>query len=205
MTLQEIEKLLIQLQIQVSENAAAIITLSNTISEYATDDDLNAIAEKINVLQNNNTVLQNSMTTLQNSLNKINFLQKLTDVEINNLTEGDVLQYSNRGKWQNVQAVFTGSGSGTGGATSLAGLSDVIINNLSDGQSLVYNASAGKWINNTVSGGGSSTGGLTKEQADQLYLSKYGGTIEGNLIVKGLTTVEDNLLVKGGITMYYEN
>lgn len=205
MTLQEIEKLLLQLQIQVSENTAAITTLSSTISNYATDDDLKAIAEKINILQNNNTVLQNSMATLQNNLNKINFLQKLTDVEINNLTEGDVLQYSNRGKWQNVHATLTGSGGGTGGATSLAGLSDVIISNLSDGQALVYNASSGKWINNVVSGGSSSTGGLTKEQADQLYLSKYGGTIEGTLVVKGLTTIENDLLVKGGITMYYEN
>lgn len=205
MTLQEIEKLLLQLQTQVSENAAAITTLSITVSNYATDDDLKAIAEKINILQNNNTVLQNSMATLQNTVDKINFLQKLTDVEITNLTEGDVLQYSNRGKWQNVKATLTGSGSGTGGATSLAGLSDVIISNLSDGQSLVYNAAAGKWINNTVSSGGSGTGGLTKEQADQLYLSKYGGTIEGALVVKGLTTIEDNLLVKGGITMYYEN
>lgn len=45
---------------------------------------------------------------------------------------------------------------GSGGSSTLSGLTDVDISNPSDGQTLVYNASAGKWENG--SGGGSFSG-----------------------------------------------
>ena len=64
MSLVEIETLLQQLQSEVKANTAAITTLTNTISNYATTDDLTAISKQINTLQNNNILLQNTVATL---------------------------------------------------------------------------------------------------------------------------------------------
>lgn len=50
MTLIEIETLLKDLQTQVAKNTAAIVTLNNTVSNYATTDDLAAISREINTL-----------------------------------------------------------------------------------------------------------------------------------------------------------
>lgn len=206
MTLEEMEVALVQLQEQVNSNTTAINALANTISEYS-DDDLATLAEEINILQKNHITLANSVSILSTSVKKIDHLGSLLDVSITNLTEGDVLQYSNLGKWCNIKANLTGSSNGTtGSVTSLNDLSDVSLSTLSDGHALVYNAATGKWINQIISTNGSGTGGnyLTKSQADLLYLSLNGGTVNGELIVKGLTTVDNDLLVSGGITMYNE-
>lgn len=204
MTLLEIEQLLSQLQQQIISNTAAIVTLNNTISNYATTDDLNAIAANLNVLQQNNILIQNDLNTLKDAVDNSDHLDKLIDVEIKNLTEGDVLCYGSTGKWHNIQANLTGSSGSTGNVTRLDDLSDVRLSTLSDGQSLVYNSAIGMWINTTVSSSGSGGNYLTKDYADSLYLSKYGGTVNGDLTITGFTTINDNLLVKGGITMYNE-
>lgn len=204
MTLLEIEQLLSQLQQQIISNTAAIVTLNNTISNYATTDDLNAIAANLNVLQQNNILIQNDLNTLKDAVDNSDHLDKLIDVEIKNLTEGDVLCYGSTGKWHNIQANLTGSSGSTGNVTRLDDLSDVRLSTLSDGQSLVYNSAIGMWINATVSSSGSGGNYLTKDYADSLYLSKYGGTVNGDLTITGFTTINDNLLVKGGITMYNE-
>lgn len=204
MTLLEIEQLLSQLQQQIISNTAAIVTLNNTISNYATTDDLNAIAANLNVLQQNNILIQNDLNTLKDAVDNSDHLDKLIDVEIKNLTEGDVLCYGSTGKWHNIQANLTGSSGSTGNITRLNDLSDVQLSTLSDGQSLVYNSAIGMWINATVSSSGSGGNYLTKDYADSLYLSKYGGTVNGDLTITGFTTINDNLLVKGGITMYNE-
>ncbi len=209
MTLLEIEQLLSQLRQQIISNTAAIVTLNNTISNYATTDDLNAIAVNLNILQQNNTQIQTDLNTLKNIVDNSDHLNKLIDVSINNLTEGDVLCYGSTGKWHNIQVNLTGSSGSTGNVTRLNDLSDVQLSALSDGQSLVYNSAIGMWINATVSssgsGGGSISGNyLTKDYADSLYLSKYGGTVNGDLTITGFTTINDNLLVKGGITSYNE-
>lgn len=76
--------------------------MNNTISNYATTDDLNAIATDLNVLQQNNTLIQNDLNALKTAVENSDHLNKLIDVEIKDLTEGDVLIYGNTGKWHNV-------------------------------------------------------------------------------------------------------
>lgn len=213
MSLVEIETLLQQLQSEVKANTAAITTLTNTISNYATTDDLTAISKQINTLQNNNILLQNTVATLSVEVDKVDHLVKLSDIQIDNLTTNDVLQYGDDGLWHNVSpntlGIAGGGSPSSGGASKLADLSDVYISGISNGQALVYSAINNKWINSTITtGNGSSSGDLSKyllaADAEKLYLLKAGGTITGNLNVNGLTTLDNNLIVKGGITMYNE-
>lgn len=211
--LQQLQSELQQLQSKVKANTAAITTLTNTISNYATTDDLTAISKQINTLQNNNILLQNTVATLSVEVDKVDHLVKLSDIQIENLTANDVLQYGDDGLWHNVSpttlGITNGGGSSSGGASKLADLSDVYISGLGNGQALVYSSINNKWINSTITtGNGSSSGDLSKyllaSDAEKLYLLKAGGTITGNLNVNGLTTLGNNLLVKGGITMYNE-
>lgn len=211
MTLLEIEQLLIQMQQQIIANTAAITTLNNTISNYATTDDLNAIATNLNILQQNNALIQNDLNSLKDAVDNSDHLHKLIDVDlINPLTEGDVLCYGNTGKWHNIpskQIISNESGS-SGNVTELNDLSDVQLTSLSDGHGLIYNAAIGKWTNRKISDNTSSSGNgnyLTKDAADGYYLSKFGGTVNGDLIVNGLVTINNNLLVKRGITFYNES
>lgn len=215
MSLVEIETLLQQLQSEVKANTAAITTLTNTISNYATTDDLTAISKQINTLQNNNILLQNTVATLSVEVDKVDHLVKLSDIQIDNLTTNDVLQYGDDGLWHNVSpttlGIASGGGSSSGGASKLADLSDVYISGLGNGQALVYSSINNKWINATINNSGNTggnTGDLSKyllaSDAEKLYLLKAGGTITGNLTINGLTTLGNNLLVKGGVTMYNE-
>lgn len=76
-------------------------------------------------------------------------LENLTDVDLDNLADGQILKYdSENSKWVNAtnEAV-----------TTLANLTDTEITNPSDGQILKYDAETGKWINGTGGGGGSAT------------------------------------------------
>lgn len=214
MTLAEIETLLKQLQTQVAANTAAIKTLNNTIANYATDDDLSAIANKVNTLQNNNTLLQDSVAALSSKIEKITHIDSLLGVSINSLTTNDILQYGSDGKWHNIQPSALGISGGTssGGVTSLSALSDVYISGVSNGQALVYSSLNNKWTNGTVSSG--SSGGsvdmsnyLTIADAQKTYLPLSGGTVQWLSITNTLTTGNDatiggNLLVAKGVTMY---
>lgn len=213
MSLVELEQLVLQLQAEIKANTAAIVTLNNTVSNYATTDDLTAISKQINTLQNNNILLQNAVATLDTNVKKIDHLSKLLDVSIENITENDVLQFGNDGKWHNIQpsllGISNGGSTSTGGATKLADLSDVYLSGLSNGQTLIYSTVNNKWINSTIQNGNGGTSGdlskyLTINDAEKLYLLKSGGTITGSLNVQGLTTLDNNLLVSGGITMYNE-
>lgn len=211
MTLAEIEVLLGQLQAQIKSNTAAITTLNNTVANYATTDDLNTLAKQVNTLLVNNDTLQESVAALAESIDKVDYLSKLTDIKINNITENDVLQFGYDGKWHNVQPhLLSGLDvSNTGSATKLSDLTDVLLTSVSDGHALVYSASDSKWINKlvTTSSSGSSDC-LTKADADLLYLPLTGGTITGNLTVNGTTTlnsmltVNDNILCTKAITMF---
>lgn len=212
MSLVEIETLLQQLQSDVQANTAAIITLNNTISNYATTDDLTAISNQVNTLQNNNILLQNAVDALTIKVDKVDHLVKLSDIQIDNLTTNDVLQYGDDGLWHNVSptvlGVTSGGSSTPSSVTKLADLTDVHITGVINGQSLVYSSINNKWINSTVNTGGGSSVDMSKyllaSDAERLYLLKSGGVITGNLEVNGLTTIGKNLLVKGGITMYNE-
>ena len=54
---------------------------------------------------------------------------------------------------QYLSALGNGGGGGTGGATALTDLVDVALSNPTNGQALVYNATTGKWTNQTIGGG----------------------------------------------------
>lgn len=75
-------------------------------------------------------------------------LENLTDVNLDNLSDGQILKYdSENSKWVNAtnEAV-----------TTLANLTDTEITSPTDGQVLKYDAETGKWINGTGGGGGAS-------------------------------------------------
>lgn len=204
MSLKEIETLLLQIQTEVKANTAAIATLSKSLSNYATTDDLSAISNKINTLQNNNILLQDAVATLNTSVKKIDHLSYLQDILINNISENDILQYGNDGKWHNIQPsvlnISGGENNSVQGATKLSDLKDVYISGLSNGHALVYSSINNKWINSDIS---SKISGeyLTIDDAAKMYVPVTGGTVDW-LQVKGLTNVGGNLLVTGGITMY---
>lgn len=204
MTLEQIEALLKEIQKKVDENTSAITILSDAMKNYVTTDDLTAISKSVNALQNDNTTLQNDVAALQDSVKKINFLSKLMDVSIMNLTEGDLLQYGHDGHWYNIQpsalGIVTAAG---GGSSTLQGLSDVLVVGPTDGQVLTYDSSLSKWKNADIKISEDNTKYLTEDAADKLYLKITGGEIDW-LTVNGFTTINDNLLVKGGITMYDE-
>ena len=70
----------------------------------------------------------------------------------------------------------------------------------------MYDSGLGKWTNHKVDTGLDDnmdlTKYLTKTEAAMSYLPLTGGTITGDVLVKGFTTIDNNLLVSGGITMY---
>ena len=166
-------------------------------------DNVNELITLVRQLQTTVDTLSTAVAELDTKVQKINHLQKLLDVEIQSLTIGDLLQYSNDGKWHNIQpsALFV-STTQTGGVTKLSELSDVIISNPPYNQALTYNSLDGKWHNNTIETGGGSTGDLseylTKAEAALTYFPLSGGDINGNVKIIG------NLLVTGGITAYNE-
>lgn len=207
MTQLEIENLLLQLQQQVIANTAAIETLNDTISNYATTDDFVALTNQINTLQNNNIVLRTDLNTLSTAVTKVDHLGKLLDVEINDpLTEGDILLYGNTGKWHNVKANDLIPELPTNAVRSLNDLEDVQLTGLTNNHVIMYDSGLGKWTNHKVDAGIDDnmdlTKYLTKTEAAMIYLPLTGGTITGDLLVKGFTTIDNNLLVSGGITMY---
>lgn len=208
MTLAEIEILLRQLQEQVTANTAAITTLQNNLTQYATTDDLKTLSTQVNILLDNNDILQEAVAALDTSVKKIDHLETLLDVDVNNITENDILQYSNRGKWQNIQpAMMNGLISNNPvGASNLNGLSDIMLTNVTDGQFLVYDDQLGYWTNKTVNVSSGGTGDLsnymTFADAKRLYLPLTGGTLTGSLTVKALVTAEDNVIVHKALTMY---
>ena len=113
---------------------------------------------------------------------------------------------------QYISALGRGSG-GTGGSTALSDLVDVAIASPTNGQALVYNSTTGKWINQTISGGGTDMATVwrnlaanTNEQinASHLtnalsgyatssdltgYLPLSGGTMTGELITASPITI----------------
>lgn len=212
MTLAEIEVLLKQLQEQIKQNTTAINTLHDNLNKYATTDDLKALSTQVNILLKNNDILQDSVAALDTRVSKIDHLQTLLDVDVNNLTENDILQYSNNGKWQNIQPSElkgivnnnTGIDPDILNKLSLNQLSDVMINNLINGQVLQYDYQLGYWVNKTIKNNEPSNldNYMTFEDAKRLYLPLTGGTLTGPLVVKAMVTVEDNVLVHKALTMY---
>ena len=196
MTTTEIEELLLTLQEQVNQNTGAIATLDSIVSGYVTTDDLTAITNKINTVEAKLNTVQTTLAALKESVNKINNLQSLLDVKIVNLTEDDLLQYGNDGKWHNVQPNtlgIVGEGS-TGTVTSLSELQDVSITGATNGQVLLYNSVENKWTNATFEVEDVNlTEYLTKSVAENTYFKKSGGEINGSVSIVGALDVSDDI------------
>jgi len=125
---------------------------------------------------------------------------------------------------QYLSALGNGGGGGTGGSTALSDLVDVALNNPTNGQALVYNATTGKWTNQTISGGGTdmatvwsalaagtneqinashlanALSGYAQTSALANYLPIAGGTVTGNLSVGGTLAVTGAATLSSSIT-----
>ena len=125
---------------------------------------------------------------------------------------------------QYLSALGNGGGGGTGGATALTDLVDVALNNPTNGQALVYNATTGKWTNQTISGGGTdmatvwanlaaatneqinashltnALSGYAQASALANYLPIAGGTVTGNLSVGGTLAVTGAATLSSSVT-----
>ena len=197
MTIEQIETTLDQLSAQVQQLTASMNSIVNTLSNFATTDDLSVVADQINALQQDNKSLSNSVASLSSEVQNINSLKNLIDVQISDLmsplTEGDILQYGYDGKWHNVKLPeidSTGSSS-SGGASRLSELSDVLLSSVYDGQVLTWDSSLSMWKNKTVTSNSTGGGnGMTQADADSRYLRLTGGTIAGDLLVKGDITMQ---------------
>lgn len=129
------------------------------------------------------------------------------------------------GFWTNqyLSALGNGGGGGTGGATALTDLVDVALSNPTNGQALVYNATTGKWTNQTIGGGAdmatvwSALNAATNEQINASHLTNAlsgyaqtsalanylpiaGGTVTGNLSVGGTLAVTGAATLSSSIT-----
>ena len=74
-----------------------------------------------------------------------------------NWQSGDIITSAKLNKMEQ------GIANGSGGSSTLSGLTDVDISNPTDGQTLMYNATSGKWENGS---GGSSGGGVLALHVD---------------------------------------
>lgn len=167
------------------------------------NDNVNELITLVKQLQTKVDTLEQAVANLTTQVNKIAYLQKLLDVEITNLTINDVLQYSNDGKWHNIQpSKLNTETTVKPSVTKLSDLSDVVVSVPTNGQALVYSSADQKWHNNTISSGGGEIPSdvlenyLTKTEASSIYFKIAGGTITGQV------DIQDNLLVSGGITAY---
>ena len=129
------------------------------------------------------------------------------------------------GFWTNqyLSALGNGGGGGTGGATALTDLVDVALNNPTNGQALVYNATTGKWTNQTIGGGAdmatvwqalaagtneqinashltNALSGYVTSQTLAGYLPLSGGAITGNLSVGGTLAVTGAATLSSSVT-----
>lgn len=191
------------------------------------NDNIIELTELVRQLTQKIDTLEQHIAELETQVQKINFLSKLLDVEITNLTENDLLLYSSDGKWHNINytTLLKDQEETTGIVKKLSELTDVLINSPVDNQVLAYSQSAGKWVNKDANFGGGGAGDLsgylTKIEAQRTYFPLTGGTINGNVTIKGnldtstgnvrfnvnstQVNVYGNMLSTGGITLYNEN
>lgn len=124
---------------------------------------------------------------------------------------------------QYLSALGNGGGGGTGGSTALSDLVDVALSNPTNGQALVYNATTGKWTNQTIGGGAdmatvwqalaaatneqinishlaNALSGYAQTSALANYLPIAGGTVTGNLSVGGTLAVTGAATLSSSIT-----
>ena len=158
MTLQELETLVKQIQDQVELNTLAINSISNRFSQYATLSQLYSTNSTTSAHSTSITAMQLDIANLQTSIGLVNKITKLLDVNIQGLAKDDLLQFDGD-RWTNIKPSKLGLSGGSGSST-LEGLTDVLITDKADGQALVWSNTDNKWVNKTVSSGGSGGSGI---------------------------------------------
>ena len=175
-----------------------------TIDEI--EEALSQIRKQIDMLTTSVTTLQNSVARIENDIKTIDNLNGLLDVNINDqlspLTEGDILQYGNNGKWTNVKVESIVPNISIP-VISITDLSDVVFENLKNGDSLVYDATYEKWTNKTLTIDTESTdlsSYLKKSEAAKLYFPFTGGTITGPTQINSYLHTTGNITSAAAIT-----
>ena len=116
---------------------------------------------------------------------------------------------ANYGLWteQFLSALGLGDGGGGGGASSLGELSDVQLTTPTNGQALVYNATSGKWENQTIGGGGGTLTSIGLVMPTGFSVSPATLTANGSFTVGfdsgyRLLTDEDVSVIQNGYNAY---
>ena len=157
MTIDELYQLVKQIQAQVELNTLAVQSISNQLNTYTPLSQFYNVNNKVNGYDATLTDIANKVATLSLDLSKVNKLSTMLDTFIKNAAINDILEFDGD-RWTYVKASGIVGG---GGVNKLEDLSDVRISNKLDKQSLVWDNTTSKWINYTVSSGGSGgTGGL---------------------------------------------
>ena len=98
------------------------------------------------------------VTTVTIAPNEITPSETITDGETSGTKIKTVRELSSIqalvGLWTHQYLSALGQNSSGGGASALADLTDVALSSPTNGQALVYNATSGKWENQTIGGGG---------------------------------------------------
>lgn len=201
MTIDELYQLVKQIQAQVELNTLAVQSISNQLNTYTPLSQFYNVNNKVNGYDATLTDIANKVATLSLDLSKVNKLSTMLDTNIKNAAIDDILQFDGD-RWTNVKASGIVGG---GGVNKLEDLSDVRISNKLDKQSLVWDNTTSKWINYTVSSGGSGgVGGLdvtamwqelakadSSKTIDQSHITGFVQSTNGtatNLTVNTLTT-----------------
>lgn len=204
MTIEELEVLVKQLQKQVELNTLAINSLADSMKNYTTTGSFYQISTKVNNQDQIIKSMYDSIASLKLDLSSVNKISSMLDCNIKDAVKGEILQYDGD-RWTNIKVSGIIGGSGV---SKLEDLVDVKIVNKSDKQALCWDNTTSKWINYTVTGGGS--GGLdvaamwlelqkvdTSKKIDISHLS--GIVLQNNGTATNLTV--NNLNTTGNVGM----
>lgn len=208
MTLQELEILVKQIQDQVELNTLAINSISNRFSQYATLSQLYSTNSTTSAHSTSITAMQLDIANLQTSIGLVNKITKLLDVNIQGLAKDDLLQFDGD-RWTNIKPSKLGVSTGGSGVSSLEALTDVLITGKTDGQALVWSNTDNKWVNRTISSGGSGGSGIDLDAMWSALASNTSNQINpshitGDLTLSGLT-VNGNSIFNAGSTQMTVN
>lgn len=112
-------------------------------------------------------------------------VEDLTNVEIDNLSDGQVLEWNaTTQKWENANG-------GGGGASDLDDLSDVEITNPTNGQVLAFNSTTSKWENSAGGSGSDTNVTQTEISTNDDYEVLLSGTADDQTRTEGANKSEN--------------
>ena len=153
------------------ETTLAIQSVFTELNKYCTKTEYATLKDSVVTLSNKIVTLESQVSALQTGIANINKLIGLLDVNITNVQEGDILQYSNN-KWVNVKAssLVTNLSSNI----TLSSLTDVSITGTPTiGQLLKFNGT--EWAN--VNGDTSNIISYSQIQAFSDYTSLFNSDV----------------------------